>query len=124
MLTTARIIRRQNVRKMEFPAISSERTSMKTENLELVVPHFRMRKYDQIFQNPSEFRIDLRNFSPGNYRIVFVQNFHIEDDNPDLDEYLGGIYIAAKKKNGRWEVPESFPVECRTIDVIGYLHLE
>lgn len=89
----------------------------------LVVPPFRLHHLGQWFVQDREMRIDLANLEPDQYRIVVVQNFWIEDTNPDLDECLAGIFIARRRRDGDWEVAENWPVECRSIAHIGLLDL-
>jgi hypothetical protein len=100
---------------------STGSTTFQVRGWLLVVPPFRIEKYGQTFINPVELRIDLRSVRPGRYRIVAVHNFQVEDRNPNLDEALGGIFLAARRADGSWEEPESFPVECRTLEVLGHV---
>jgi hypothetical protein len=51
--------------------------------------------------------------------VVAVQNFHVEDRNPDLRECVGGVFLAGLRSDGTWEEPESFPVECRALEVLA-----
>jgi hypothetical protein len=85
---------------------------------------FRIEKHGQIFINPMELTIDLRSVRPSRYRVVAVHNFQVEDRNPNLNECLGGVFLAAQRADGTWEEPESFPVECRTLEVLGYVDVE
>ena len=87
----------------------------------LIVSPFRIEKYGQTFINPAELTIDLRSVRPGRYQVIAVHNFQVEDRNPNLDECLGGVFLAARRADGTWEEPESFPVECRTLEVLGYV---
>jgi len=123
IVTTARITRRLSQTTMRFQATFSDPTILKIKDLQLIVPRFSIRKYNQTFINPVVLKIDLSQLQPAHYRVIAVQNFHVEDTNPNLDECLCGIFLAAKKVDGSWEIPENFPVECRTIKIIGYIHL-
>ena len=89
----------------------------------LVVPTFRLRHLRQSYLCPTEIRIDLGPVGPGRYRIVAVHNFHVEDRNPDLDECVAGVFLAACLPDGKWEEPERFPVECRALAVLGELEV-
>jgi hypothetical protein len=85
----------------------------------LTIEPFRLRRNGQIYVLPATIRVDLAALRPGRYRVLAVHNFHVEDDNPDLDSCVAGVYLAARSGNGRWEEPERFPVECRTLEVLG-----
>jgi hypothetical protein len=85
----------------------------------LRVPAFRLRKYGQIFISPRDLEIDLLGLKTGVYRIVVVHNFQAEDNNPNLNECLAGIFIAGLHPDGQWEEPEYYPFECRTIEILG-----
>ena len=94
------------------------------EKSRLIVPPFKIEKYGQIYINPVELIIKLRNLRPGPYRVIAVHNFHVEDSNPNLKECLGGIFLAAKLADEKWEEPEKFPVECRSLQTLGYIHVK
>jgi hypothetical protein len=87
----------------------------------LIVAPFRIEKHGQTFVNPVELKIDLSSVRPGRYRVVAVHNFQVEDRNPNLSECLGGVFLAGRRADGTWEEPESFPVECRTLAVLGHV---
>jgi len=89
----------------------------------LIVPPFRIEKYNQSFINPAELTIDLRTVKPGRYRVIAVHNFQVEDQNPKLNECLGGVFLASQRADGEWEEPEAFPVECRTLKVLRLLEV-
>lgn len=103
---------------------STESTTFQVRDWLLIVPPFRIEKHGQTFINPVELRIDLRSVRPGRYRVVAVHNFQVEDRNPNLDECLGGVFLAGQRGDGSWEEPESFPVECRTLEVLGHVKVE
>jgi hypothetical protein len=85
----------------------------------LIVPAFRIRRFGQTFVSSSEIAIDLRSLEPGSYRVIAVHNFLLEDRNPNLDECVAGVFLAAGRGDGRWTEPESFPIECRTVAILG-----
>ncbi len=89
----------------------------------LIVPPFRIQKHGQTFINPMELKIDLRSVRPGRYRVVAVHNFQVEDRNPNLDECLGGVFLASYRADGTWEQPEKFPIECRSLDTLVYVDI-
>jgi hypothetical protein len=101
--------------------ISSGPIRCRLQGRVLVVPPFRLQHHRQRYRSPAEIRIDLSAVAPGHYRIVAVHNFHVEDCNPHLDECVAGVFLAAFRDDGRWEEPERFPVECRTLAVLGEL---
>jgi hypothetical protein len=39
--------------------------------------------------------------------------------NPDLRACIAGVFLAARRADGSWEEPERFPIECRTLAVLG-----
>jgi hypothetical protein len=88
-----------------------------------MAPVFRLDKYGQRFINPRELEIDLTGLKTGEYRVAAVHNFQAEDNNPNLDECLTGIFIAGLRPNGKWEEPENYPFECRTIEILGYFSI-
>jgi hypothetical protein len=89
----------------------------------MLVPPFRLEKHGQAYVSRSELVVDLIALRPGVYRVVAVQNFHVEDRSPALDECAAGVFLAARAGHGGWEQPETFPAECRTLAVIGYLQV-
>jgi len=91
------------------------------EEAVLVVPPFRIARFGQRFIQPGELRIEVGSLAPDVYRILAVQNFWIEDDNPDLGECLAAVFLARRRANGRWEAPETWPIECRTLAELGRL---
>ncbi len=107
----------------ESPAISSEPIAVSLHSGTMIVPPFRIRRFGRTYRSPTELRIDLGTIAPGQYRLVAVHNFQLEDRNPDLNECLAGIFLAARRADGGWEEAESFPVECRTLAVIGTIEI-
>lgn len=86
----------------------------------LTVPPFKIEKHKLIYINPLPLKIDINILPAAVSRIVIVHNFQVEDCNPDLQECLAGIFFTGQV-NGQWEQPEDYPVECRTIEIIGVL---
>lgn len=97
--------------------------SLTIENFVLAVPPFQIEKNSQLFINPQKLLIDLKKLRVGIYRVIAVHNFQIEDCNPRLQECLAGIFLAGQL-NGNWEEPENSPIECRTIEILGYVDTE
>ncbi|HXV58562.1 MAG TPA: hypothetical protein VD704_11905 [Gaiellaceae bacterium] len=89
----------------------------------LVVPPFRLRKHGQTYASRAELLLELGALRPGAYRLVAVQNFHVEDSSPRLEECAAGVFLARRRADGRWEEPERFPVECRTLALLGYVEV-
>jgi hypothetical protein len=89
----------------------------------LVVPPFRVDKFGLSFASRAELSIDLEAVRPGHYRVLAVQNFHIEDTNPALGECVAGVFLAARRSDGKWEEPEAFPVECRSLALLGHVEV-
>lgn len=87
----------------------------------VIVPPFRLEKHGQAYVSPAELEIELEGVRHGAYRVVAVQNFHVEDTNPDLESCSAGIFLARRRGDGTWEEPEGFPVECRTLAVVAHL---
>jgi hypothetical protein len=96
---------------------------LRLEATQLVVPPFRIGPPNRRYLQPSHLRIDLSHLETDLYRVVAVQNFWIEDRNPDLTESLAGVFLARRRADGAWEEPENWPVECRTLGLLGYIDL-
>lgn len=105
----------------EYRVTSSGPVPCRLETSVLIVPAFRLSRQWQSYISDVELRIDLSRVVEGRYRIVAVHNFHVEDRNPRLDECVAGVFLAAWRDDGRWEEPERFPVECRTLATLGEL---
>ena len=86
----------------------------------LHIPAFRVDKWGQTYINPEPIAIDLDRLPADRYKIVAVHNFRLEDRNPRLDECLAGVFLA-RRLGLRWEEAEDRPVECRSIEVLGYV---
>ena len=99
------------------PAICSLRVDRET----LVIPPFQIERFGQRFRQTTELRIELRSLEPDRYRILAVHDFWSEDDQPDLSVCLAGVFLARLRADGAWEEPERWPVECRTLAVLGYV---
>lgn len=94
---------------------------MRLRGRTLVVPPFRLRRNGQAFVSRADLEIDLAAIRPGRYRVLAVQNFHVEDTNPNLDECVAGVFLAGASSDGRWQQPEAFPVECRKLALLAHL---
>jgi hypothetical protein len=94
---------------------------MRLRGRTLVVPPFRLSRNGQAFVSGAELEIDLAAVRPGRYRVLAVQNFHVEDTNANLDECVAGIFLAGVSHDGRWQQPEAFPVECRKLALLAHL---
>jgi hypothetical protein len=92
---------------------------MTTSGRTLIVPPFEIEAHGQRFVHAAPLHIDLEKLRPGTYRVLAVQNFWFEDHNPDLGVCLAGIFLARRRRDGRWEEPERWPLECRTLAVVG-----
>lgn len=101
--------------------ISSALPQPRMQGGTLVIPPFTLRKGRQRFVLPTELAIELATLEPGVYRVIAVQNFWIEDHDPDLERSLAGIFLARRRLGGGWEEPEAWPVECRSLEVLGIL---
>jgi hypothetical protein len=88
----------------------------------LIVPPFRIQRHGLSYTSPAELRIDLAALRPAAYRVVAVHNFHVEDCNPSLEECTAAVFLAARLPGG-WEEPEAFPVECRTLEILGHVQV-
>jgi hypothetical protein len=108
------------VKTKEYLVTSLGAIKLKIQSHKLIVPKFRIKK-KQIFINHNILSIDLQKIKPGRYRVVAIQNFQIEDRNPNLDECLSGVFLGARLSEDKWEEPENFPVECRQLEILGYL---
>ncbi|QID17676.1 hypothetical protein G3580_08485 [Nitrogeniibacter mangrovi] len=93
------------------------------EKATLVIPPFRLPQLGQCFIHRETLRIDLTRLAPDRYRIMVVQNFWIEDTNPELDECIAALFLARRRRDGQWEAAENWPVECRSIALLGWLDL-
>jgi hypothetical protein len=93
------------------------------EGKRLRVPSFRIERPGQAYVAPTEIEIDLALVAPGRYRVIAVHNFHVEDRNPDLTESVAGIFLAGRRQDGSWEVPERFPVECRALETLATIEV-
>jgi hypothetical protein len=111
------------VRDPTSPAICSPQVKLVLDGTVLVVPPFRIDRLAQRFLQRSELRIDLTGLVPDVYRVLAVQNFWIEDTNPDLSEGLAAVFLARRRVNDAWEEPENWPVECRTLATLGYVDI-
>ncbi len=85
------------------------------------MPPFRLERNGQTYTSATELEIDLTTVRPGRYRVLAVQNFHVEDTNPNLDECIAGVFLAGARGDRRWEEPEAFPVECRKLALLAHL---
>jgi hypothetical protein len=86
----------------------------------VMIPPFCIVKYGLKYISPEELSIPLDELQSGSYTVLAVHNFQVEDRNPNLDECLAGVFFA-RQDAGTVENPEEYPVECRVIEVLGYL---
>jgi hypothetical protein len=86
----------------------------------LYIPPFIIRRWGQAFINPELVVIDLEQLPVDIYKVIVIHNFLVEDSNPTLNECLASIFLA-KQMEHRWEEPEDFPLECRGVEVLGYV---
>ena len=85
----------------------------------LVIPPQRLARGRTHYLLERAVCIDLHGIEPDLYQVRFVQDFWAEDANPDLDVRLGGIFFGRRRISGEWEVPESWPIECRSLAMLG-----
>lgn len=83
------------------------------------MPPFEIERAGQTYRSATELEIDLAAVEDGAYRVLAVHNFQVEDRDPDLTRCAAGIFLAGRRRDGSWEVPERFPVECRTLAVLA-----
>jgi hypothetical protein len=88
--------------------------------LELTIAPFAIRKWGQLYVNPETLRIRLERLPATLLRIMAIHNFRMEDHNPRLDECMAAVFLA-RRVGTRWEEAEDHPIECRGIEVLGYL---
>lgn len=105
------------------PGTSSRQIRFRVRGQTLIVPPFRITRFGQSFTSPKQIEIDLSAVQPGAYRVIAVHNFQVEDRNPDLSECAAGVFLAARRLDGRWTEPETFPIECRTLVVVGEIQV-
>lgn len=84
-----------------------------------MIPPFQIRSGNLRFVHTTEIEIELEALEPDVYRVVAVQNFWIEDHDADLERCMAGIFLARRRHDGSWEEPETWPIECRTLKVLG-----
>jgi hypothetical protein len=110
------------LRSTEIPLVKAAQLYklLRIDNSVLIIPPFKISRNKLIYVNPLPLKIDMHILATAVSRIVVVHNFQVEDCNPDLQECLAGIFFAGLI-NGQWEQPEDYPVECRTIEVVGVL---
>ncbi len=101
------------------PAICSATHPCRIEGWTLRIPPLSILRAGLRYANPAELAIDLREVGAGRYRVIAVHNFHVEDRNPQLDECVAGVFLAAARRDGTWEEPERFPIECRSIAMLA-----
>lgn len=105
----------------ERPAIFSPELAIRLEETLLVVSPFQVEAYGQRFVHRETLRIDLRSIEADTYRVLAVQNFWVEDENPNLAESLAGVFLARRLGDDRWEQPEHWPIECRSLAILAYV---
>ncbi|HEY2562018.1 MAG TPA: hypothetical protein VGI48_20110 [Caldimonas sp.] len=100
------------------PAISSP-PSLRLDGWTIRIAPFSIQRGSRSYATDAEIAVDLRALDPGRYRLVAVHNFHVEDRNPRLDECVAGVFVAGRRRDGAWEEPERFPIECRAIALLA-----
>ena len=90
---------------------------------ELRIGPFVLRQWGQLYVNTQTLSIDLDQLPAALFRIVAVHNFRVEDDNPRLNECVAGVFLA-RRIGERWEAAEDYPIECRSLGLLGYLDTE
>ena len=105
------------------PAISTALPSPRLRGRRLIVPPFRLEAHGQTYTSRAELRIEVATLRPGRYRVLAVQNFHVEDRSADLSDAVAGVFLARRDDQGRWQEPEAFPIECRLLAVLGELEV-
>jgi len=110
------------LRSTEIPLVKGAQLYklLRIDDSVLVIPPFKIPRHKLIYVNPLPLKIDMHILATAVSRIVVVHNFQVEDCNPDLQECLAGIFFAGQV-NGQWDEPEDYPVECRSIEIIGVL---
>jgi hypothetical protein len=89
---------------------------------ELIVQPFRLLLGRQIYALQQELRIDLREIETDLYQVHIVQDFWTDDDNPNLNECIAGVFLGRRRENGMWEEPERWPIECRSLMILGVIN--
>jgi hypothetical protein len=85
----------------------------------LVIPALRLARGRRSYVLPKSFGLDLRRVEPDLYQIHLVQDFWTDDDNPDLGECVGAVFLGRRRASGAWEAPERWPIECRSLAILG-----
>jgi hypothetical protein len=83
------------------------------------IPQYRLARGRQTFVLRRPLVIDLRRIEPDLYRVHLVHDFWSDDDNPDLSECMGAIFFGRLRGPNEWEVPERWPIECRSVKILG-----
>ena len=89
------------------------------EGQHLVLASFQLLVGRRSYLNRDGLRIDLSLVEPDLYRLHAVQDFWIEDHNPDLTENRAAVFLGRPRADQSWEVPESWPIECRSLAILG-----
>jgi hypothetical protein len=97
----------------------SDHSMDRTASHVLVVSPCRLQRGRQTFLLRRSRAIDLRCIESDLYQVHLVQDFWSDDTNPDLSECLAGIFLGRRRQSGDWEVPERWPIECRSLDILG-----
>src|SRR5215831_4662243 len=87
----------------------------------LLIPAFGLKISHHVYRLEAPLRIDLRALEPDLYRVHVVQDFWTDCSFADLNERLAAIFLGRRRRSGEWEQPESWPVECRDLLVLGYV---
>jgi hypothetical protein len=85
----------------------------------LMIAPLRLTRDRQTYQLQRPLGIDLCGIEPDVYQVHLVQYFWTDDDNTNLNECRAGIFLGRRRATGEWETPERWPVECRSLTVLG-----
>ena len=85
----------------------------------LMIAPFRFARNQRSYLLREPLFIDLRRLEPDHYQVHLVQDFWTDDDNADLSECLAGTFLGRRRASGEWEIPERWPIECRSLTVLG-----
>lgn len=94
---------------------------LRLDGRQLLVPPFRIARRTTRYVQSLELTIALGDLEPDVYRILAVQNFWVDDHDPDLSICPAAVFLARRRRDGDWEAPETWPVECRTLATLGHV---
>jgi hypothetical protein len=87
----------------------------------LTIPPHQLLREQQTFLLRRPVSIDLRLIELDLYQVHLVQDFWSDDDNPNLTECLACIFLGRRRRTGEWETPEHWPIECRSLVILGMI---